>query len=125
MSRRLKPKLVDWLVAGLVLIGGVGVMVLLLIALGSLWNPVAAHDWYAGQSTPGGLSCCGGHDCRPLKPDEIRLNDHGEIEVLLRDEWWPALDPQWFIGSSPDGSFHACIAPADWQPRCVFGGFGT
>jgi hypothetical protein len=84
-----------------------------------------AHSWYTGPKSPRGGSCCGGHDCRLLTAEEIRLTEAGEIEVLALGSWWPALDGRWYVGPSPDGSWSLCIAPRDRLPRCVFGGLGT
>ncbi len=86
-------------------------------------NTATAHEFYAGQSSPTGLPCCNNRDCAPV---EVRLNEQTvQLEVLLQGRWWPAEDPAWFIGTSPDGSWHGCMMANDQLPRCVWGGAGT
>jgi hypothetical protein len=54
---------------------------------------VDAHDWYIYLRQPGtGLSCCGGYDCRPLLPRQIRYVDDGRMQFFL-DEGWRDVDP--------------------------------
>lgn len=116
------PSPMRWMVPALVTVA----VALALIGVLALVTKVDAHSWYTGQKSPRGGSCCGGQDCRPLTPDAIRLNDAGEIEVLMHGSWWPALDKRWFVETPPpDGSWHICYQPQARMPRCVFGGQGT
>ena len=89
----------------------------------------SAHEFYANKFSPtkdaNGASrgCCNTRDCA-LAP--VRLNEQtGEIEIFVRDQWWLAMDPRWYVGESPDGSWHVCIAPHDTEVRCSFGAAGT
>ena len=100
--------------------------VLLTILLAA--TPVQAHDWLTGQNSPvpmaGGKNrgCCNESDCHPR---EVRVAADGQIEILIREQWWPATDPRWYLGDSPDGAAWGCMLPSDPFPRCVFLGFGA
>lgn len=102
-----------------------GVLTLALLVLLLFTSAVtAAHDWFTGATSPtGGRKCCNDLDCRPVP---VRLNQKtGELEVELQHQWWPATDPRWYLGSSPDGSWLGCWWGSDKQPRCVWGGQGS
>jgi hypothetical protein len=93
-------------------------------AMLALWAATGeGHEFYADQESPAGQKCCNGVDCAP-RP--IRFNaETMELEILILDRWWPAVDPRWHLGPSPDGSWHGCMLPRDTQPRCVWGGAGA
>lgn len=101
-------------------------MIRLAVALAILSGaaPAAAHEWYVNQKSPDGIKpCCNNQDCAPR---EVRLNmETVTLEIFLEGKWWTADDPRWFLGASPDGSWHGCMLPRDAQPRCVWGGAGT
>jgi hypothetical protein len=104
-------------------------VVLLIIAMALFYflGRVEGHEFYADKMSPGfGGACCNEVDCAPLGSDQVRLNeDTGELEIQLRGRWWPAMDPQWYLGDSPDGSWHGCMMPKDQVPRCAWGGMGS
>ena len=91
------------------------------IVLSLLSGSVPAHDFYSGQKSPStGWGCCNEVDCEPR---EVRLNpDTLELEIFIRDQWWLAQDIRWYLGPSPDGSWHGCMMAQDEEPRCVWGG---
>jgi hypothetical protein len=80
----------------------------------------AAHDWYTGLRQPGtGRPCCGGYDCGPLRPDQIRHADTGHMQFFL-DGAWRNVDPAVILERpSPDGRVHACWNATDQQLLCV------
>ncbi len=92
----------------------------MLLSLGmTVGANAAAHDWYTGLRQPGtGISCCGGYDCRPLQPEQIRHVD-GRMQFFLDNEWRD-VDP-WIIleRPSPDGRVHACWNAASQRLICV------
>lgn len=96
----------------------------LAVALLAIASPAQAHDWFTDKVAPDGQrQCCGGSDCDHRK---VRLNkDTGNPEILINGKWWPAMDPRWFLGDSPDGSWSGCQMPGDELPRCVWGGNGA
>jgi hypothetical protein len=83
-------------------------------------SPAYAHDWYTGLVDPvTGYSCCGGHDCRPVPSEDIRLSKNGDLELFL-DGAWRFVNPQKILKiSSPDSRVHACWVPAYQELRCV------
>lgn len=92
-------------------------------------SAVTAHDFYRNKSSPtkddngSSRGCCNDKDCasRP-----VRLNEKtGEIEMNLNGIWWSAMDPRWYLGESPDGSWYGCMMPDDIMPRCSWGGLGS
>ena len=98
----------------------IAALALILTMLAS--SSAAAHEWYTGQRSPSGRECCGAQDCRPTT---ARLNEQGELEVLSNGVWFPAFDPNFYLGPSPDGSWTACQMPSERSPRCVWGAAGT
>jgi len=93
------------------------------------FTSASSHEFYANKFSPtkdkNGASrgCCNTRDCAPAP---VRINEQtGEIEIFVRDQWWPAMAPSWYVGESPDGSWHGCIAPHDTVLRCSFGAAGT
>ena len=88
-----------------------------------------AHEFYAHKFSPSkdenGASrgCCNTRDCAPAP---VRMNPAtGELELWIDGAWWLAMDPRWYLGSSPDGSWHGCKMPRDDVPRCSWGAAGT
>ena len=87
----------------------------------SLWTSSAvAHDWYTNLVDPvTGYSCCGGHDCRPVPREDVRLGQDGDLELFL-DGAWRHVDPRKILKiSSPDSRVHACWIPSFEELRCV------
>jgi hypothetical protein len=67
-------------------------------------NTASTHEFYKNRYSPSGASCCNDRDCAPV---EVRWNEERmQLEVLLQGRWWPAEDPAWYLGVSPDGSWH-------------------
>lgn len=110
---------------------GLGLLLLGICLSLAFANLVNAHEWYSGQVSPtpgpyGHRGCCNMVDCRPLVERETRFNaQEGQMELYVGGQWWVADDPRWFIGPSPDGSWHACMMKVDREPRCTFGGAGS
>jgi hypothetical protein len=67
------------------------------------------QDEYHGLQRADGMNCCGGNDCRPLKPGELRQTND-EWEVLYKEKWIPVLPIAILKNESWDGRDHACIA---------------
>jgi hypothetical protein len=81
---------------------------------------VDAHDWYSNLRQPiTGLPCCGGYDCRPLLPQQIRYTKGGGMQFFLDDKWRD-VDPAVVLEvPSPDSRVHACWNATDHQLLCV------
>ena len=68
----------------------------------------AAHMWYDSE-------CCGGRDCRPMEPGQIRKLKDG---VLVPDfGMLEYRDPR--IKSSQDNKDHICVSQTG-QLSCVY-----
>ena len=81
---------------------------------------VDAHDWYSNLRQPiTGMPCCGGYDCRPLLPQQIRYTKGGGMQFFLDGEWRD-VDPAVILAlPSPDSRVHACWNATDRRLLCV------
>ena len=78
----------------------------------------SAHDWYTGLKDERGLDCCGGRDCAPVAPEDLRWVD-GRPEIRIGGEWWPVPESAFLRAPSPDGLVHACKIASESFVRCV------
>lgn len=77
-----------------------------------------AHDWYDGLTSPRGIDCCGGRDCRPVP---YRLNANGHEEIEANGRWWPIEYDKVLTLPTPDNQAHACWRNPRGKPdfRCI------
>lgn len=86
------------------------------VVLFRLIPPADAHSWYAP-------SCCSGHDCEPIPRDALveELPDGWHVAFISKNLGPVDLFfPRKLKRDSEDGSYHACIRPADLEPLCIY-----
>lgn len=93
-------------------------------ALGALADRALAHDWYTGRTNPvTGLGCCGGVDCAPLGPDDVRRTSSGWSFRWRDGRWYEIAGRE--VQAAPDGYWHGCKWGAAAEPRlCLFAPLG-
>ena len=70
-------------------------------------NRAASHEWYPPL-------CCSGGDCAPLNPARVEELSAGGF--LIDGRFYV---PQWEVGPSLDGRYHACFPKPD-SMKCFF-----
>lgn len=110
-------------VIGLLLAFLLGLAIIVVLWFLATATPAFAHDWYSDLSDGRGLNCCGGNDCMPIAPEDVRQGDGG-VEALYGGEWWPVGPPdnrrQGILPLiSPDGLPHACKMVSEPFIRCL------
>lgn len=91
-----------------------GAFIAMMLVLASL--PASAHSWYSGLRAPGGNICCGGNDCAPMVPGELRKEGEG-YAVRHGGKWYSVKMSAVLSTASPDGRAHLCF----WggEPQCL------
>lgn len=70
--------------------------------------------------------CCGGQDCQPIPPENVRITPDGYVVSIPRGEHVTAqrdhrkLFHYDQVRKSGDSEYHGCILPGSQEFRCLY-----